>query len=455
MNTHPFIDQQLVTQIEKNKSKIIVLDDDPTGIQTVHDIMVYTDWKEASIRQGFLEQEKMFFILTNSRGMTREQTRLCHEQIVNRVVKVSKELGISYILISRSDSTLRGHYPLETEVLSKGIKSVDGEIICPFFKEGGRFTIQDTHYVKMEEKLVPVGNTEFARDKTFGYHSSNLKDYVEEKTKGAFRAADVLSISLDDLRQYKVDKIYTQLMSAENFVKIIINATDYIDLKVFVVALYQALESGKTFLYRVAAGFVKVLGLISDQALLNKSQMISVNENNGGIIIVGSHTRKTTTQLEELKKVKTIKFIEFNSDLVLDEAAFQAEVKKVIEQMNAYIKDKKNVALYTKRKLLTVEGDTEEEVLIRSVKISDALQSIVAGLSTVPSFIVAKGGITSYDVGVKALGVKRAKVLGQIQPGIPVWKTDSTSKFPEVPYIIFPGNVGDAETLKQVVETFI
>ena len=46
--------------------KKLVLDDDPTGVQTVHDVSVYTDWEEESIRKGFEEKESMFFILTNS-----------------------------------------------------------------------------------------------------------------------------------------------------------------------------------------------------------------------------------------------------------------------------------------------------------------------------------------------------------------------------------------------------
>ena len=35
--------------------KIIVLDDDPTGVQTVHSISVYTDWSVESIEKGFAE----------------------------------------------------------------------------------------------------------------------------------------------------------------------------------------------------------------------------------------------------------------------------------------------------------------------------------------------------------------------------------------------------------------
>ena len=96
--------------------------------------------------------------------------------------------------------------------------------------------------------------------------------------------------------------------------------------------------------------------------------------------------------------------------------------------------------------------DTPESALRRSVEISDGVQSLVGRLTVTPSFIIAKGGITSSTVGTEALGVKKARVLGQICPGIPVWQTDPDSKFPGIPYVIFPGNVGDAGTLRQAVE---
>ena len=107
---------------------------------------------------------------------------------------------------------------------------------------------------------------------------------------------------------------------------------------------------------------------------------------------------------------------------------------------------------YTNRRLLTVDNDTKESALTRSVKISQAVQSLVGRLKETPAFIIAKGGITSSTVGTEALGVKKANVLGQIRPGIPVWQTDPGSRFPGIPYVIFPGNVGDADTLRQAVE---
>lgn len=451
-----YIDKLLNDEIEKNNKKIVVLDDDPTGVQTVHDVSVYTDWSKESIKSGFEEKNKLFYILTNSRGFTIEQTIKAHKEIANTIAEVGRELNKEYIIISRSDSTLRGHYPLETKLLkdieNQNGKKIDGEILCPFFKEGGRFTINNIHYVKYDNKLVPAGETEFAKDKTFGYTSSNMCEYIEEKTNGEFKKENVTCISLDDIRSLNFDKIEKQLLEVNDFNKVVVNAIDYCDIKVFCIALYRAMAKGKTYMFRTAAAIVKVIGGITNQPLLTKEKMIVKDNKNGGIVVVGSHTKKTTSQLESLKEVGGIEFIEFNSDLVLDEIKFEQEIKRVVSLSEKFISEGTTVVTYTKRKLLVVENDSKEDALIRSVKISDAVQSLVGRLTVEPSFVIAKGGITSSDVGTKALAVKKANVMGQIKPGIPVWQTGDESKFPKTPYVIFPGNVGEISTLKEAVE---
>lgn len=455
-----YIDGLLKKEIEANQKKIVVLDDDPTGVQTVHDISVYTDWSKESIRQGFAEENHLFYILTNSRGFTAEQTTKAHHEIAEAVNAAAKETGKEYIFISRSDSTLRGHYPLETEILKGDYeaytgKTVDGEILCPFFKEGGRFTIDNVHYVKYGDELVPANETEFAKDKTFGYSAATMPAYIEEKTKGAYPKEEVVVIPLEEIHNMDMDAIEEKLMAVKDFKKIIVNAIDYADVKVFCVALYRAMAKGKVFMFRTAAAIVKVMGGVSDQALLSREQMIVKETANGGIIVVGSHTDKTTKQVEALKEVKDIEFIELNASLVKDDAAFEAEVKRCLEKEEACIRAGKTVCCYTTRALITADTGDKEDELRLSVKISDAVQSLVGKLTVTPAFVVAKGGITSSDVGTKALAVKKANVLGQIKPGIPVWQTGEESKFPLTPYVIFPGNVGEITTLREAVEVLM
>ena len=191
---------------------------------------------------------------------------------------------------------------------------------------------------------------------------------------------------------------------------------------------------------------------MSDIPLLTRSDMIVNESENGGIIVVGSHTAKTTSQLECLKEIADIEFIELDANLVRDEEGFANEVGRCLALEGEYIKSGKTVCCYTSRSLVVANTGDKEDELRLSVRISDAVQSLVGRLAVTPSFVVAKGGITSSDVGVKALKVKRATVLGQIKPGIPVWQTGSESKFPNTPYVIFPGNVGEATTLREAVE---
>ena len=454
------IDALLNKEIAANSKKIVVLDDDPTGVQTVHDISVYTNWEKESIRQGFEEENNLFYVLTNSRGFTVEQTTKAHREIAAVVDEVAKECGKEYIFISRSDSTLRGHYPLETELLKENYekntgKTIDGEILCPFFKEGGRFTIDNVHYVKYGEELVPANETEFAKDKTFGYSAPTMPDYVEEKTNGAYKVSDVTCISLEDIHNADIDKIEEQLMAVKDFNKIIVNAVDYVDVKVFCTALYRAMAKGKVFMFRTAAAIVKVMGGVSSQPLLTREQMVVKETTNGGIVVVGSHTDKTTKQVECLKELQDIEFIELDATLVKDDEAFEAEVKRCLAKEEECIRAGKTVCCYTTRALIPADTGDKEDELRLSVKISDAVQSLVGRLSITPSFVIAKGGITSSDVGTKALAVRKANVLGQIRPGIPVWQTGEESKFPMTPYVIFPGNVGEISTLKEAVEVLM
>jgi len=461
MDKYPLYDVSVVNKnlakaLSGFDKKIIVLDDDPTGVQTVHGVSVYTDWSIKSIEEGFREKNSIFYILTNSRSFTEQKTKRVHREIASNIIETANRAEKDFLIISRSDSTLRGYYPLETEVLRNTIRekiqlSMDGEIISPFFMEGGRYTEQDIHYVQEGDILVPAGKTEFAMDKTFGYSSSHLGEWVEEKTGGKYKKADVISVGIDELRRLDYDGIYKKLISVSDFKKVIVNSLEYNDMKVFVTALISTINDGKNFIFRSAASLPKVLGGISDKPLLKGNEIIDAANENGGLIIIGSHVKKTTVQLENLKKCSFIEFLEFNQHLVVDEVKFDAEILRVLNRCESLIKNGKTVALYTKRKRFDVNsGDKEDELKI-ATKISDALSSIVYKLSARPKFIIAKGGITSSDVGIKGLKVKKAEVFGQVLHGVPVWVTGEESKFPNMPYVIFPGNVGSENALLEVV----
>ncbi len=438
--------------------KVIVLDDDPTGTQTVHNVPVYTDWSQSTMETALSCEGTMAFILTNSRSFSREHTRTVHKEIAAALSLAARRTNREFLLISRGDSTLRGHYPLETEVLKNTLEDhtgqkFDGEIICPFFKEGGRFTIHNIHYVLEGSRLVPAGLTEFARDKSFGYRSSDLRSYIAEKSGGTFSASDCLCITLDELRSTDYESVTRKLMSAKNFAKIIVNAIDYVDLKVFMICWQKAMAAGKNYIARSAASLAMVAGNIPPARLLTKEQLAAWDSFSGGLVIVGSHVQKTTEQLNALKaSEKNLFFLEFSLKNAFAQNGLKQEAARVLEKVQKHLAAGQTVVIYTSRKLIVPDTSDKDKILGLSVDISNALTDIVRNLSIKPRFIIAKGGITSSDVATKGLSIRAARVMGQIKKGIPVWMTGSESKFPHMPYIIFPGNVGGVATLREIVE---
>ena len=451
----------LSAALSEMKRKIVILDDDPTGVQTVNGVYVYTAWDEITLLEAFQAPEQLFFLLTNSRGLTAPESRLLHEEIARNLAAVSAATGKDFLLLSRSDSTLRGHWPLETSVLKDTLEEAsgrryDGEVIYPFFPEGGRYTLDSIHYVRQGDRLVPAGQTEFARDKSFGYSASALPDWCEEKSGGRFLACDCCRISLAELRAGDVDSITAKLTAVHGFGKITVDSADYDDTAVFVTALCRAIANGKEFLFRCAAALPKVLGGVKDRPLLTQAELLSGGSGHGGIILVGSHVARTTRQLEALRKSGIpLTFIEFNQHRVLDPGGLDEEAARVLRQAEALLTAGKSVVVYTRRRRLDLDTEDTDRQLEISVRISDALTGIIGNLTVRPSFLVAKGGITSSDVGTKALRVRKALVKGQIRPGIPVWQTGEESKFPGLPFVIFPGNVGDDEDLRRVAETLL
>ncbi|MGN1405549.1 MAG: four-carbon acid sugar kinase family protein [Erysipelotrichaceae bacterium] len=423
--------------------KWVMLDDDPTGVQTLHDVSVYTQINEESVRSGFEEENNIFVLLTNSRALQKEETIIMHREIASLCDKISKDLNINYLFLSRSDSTLRGHYPLETDILNETVKA-DATILCPFFLEGNRFTIHNEHYILMNNELVKAQDSEFAKDNTFGYRSSNLHDYVIEKHGGNYPENKIKHIDIDDLREMNFDKIESVLMKVTNNDVITVDACSYDDLKVFALCIYNAIKNGKRFVFRCAASLVKVIARISDKPLLKKEELID-KDSSGGLVICGSHTAKTNSQIESLRQRNDVISVEFDVNRIKEN-----ESQRVRQEAEKYILDNKVVLIYTSR--LVIKSEDKAESLKISTDISDALTDIVKKMNVKPGFIIAKGGITSSDIGVKGLGVTKAKVMGQIKPGIPVWKCDENSKFKDLPYIIFPGNVGYENTLKEIVD---
>ena len=96
---------------------MVVLDDDPTGIQTVHSCLLLTCWDSASLHQAFTHEQPFFYVLTNTRAMSRDEAARVVREVMEAVLEVAAHYDYRLIFVSRSDSCLRGHFPLETDVM--------------------------------------------------------------------------------------------------------------------------------------------------------------------------------------------------------------------------------------------------------------------------------------------------------------------------------------------------
>ncbi|HEU5432646.1 MAG TPA: four-carbon acid sugar kinase family protein, partial [Thermomicrobiales bacterium] len=212
------------TAIAASDRQVVAIDDDPTGVQTVHAVAVLADWSVPMLAAELAGERPAFFILTNSRSMPAAEARRVNAEIARNLRAASRQTGVDFVVASRSDSTLRGHFPAETDALAGALGNIDAVLICPAFFEGGRVTIDDVHYVRLGDRLVPAAETEFARDAAFGYRSSNLRYWIAEKTGGRFGADDVVSISLADIRDGGPHRVAARLAAAARGRPVVLNA---------------------------------------------------------------------------------------------------------------------------------------------------------------------------------------------------------------------------------------
>lgn len=441
-----------VVTMEHSSAKIAVLDDDPTGTQTVHGVYILADWSIAALEAELREKAPCFYVLTNSRALPVAGACAVNSEIGRNLSLAAERTGVAFDVISRSDSTLRGHFPAETDTLAGALGgTIDGVLIIPAFLAGGRMTIGDIHYVADGDTLTPAGETEFARDPCFGYAASNLRDWVAEKTSGRIPAASVQSISIRDLRQGGSDRVAAFLQVLPRGGVTIVNIASRGDLAVLTHALAATTRMGRRFLFRTAGDFVAAFAGIEPSPLLSADFLRAPSTATGGLVVAGSHVAKSSAQLDALfAGCPAVARLEVFVDRLLTPASRRSEIRRCIEAIDTQIAEGTSVVLYTSRTLIMAEEMRENLAIGESV--SSGLVEIVRALHARPRWLVVKGGITSSDIATKALGIRRALVLGQALPGVPVWRGGPESKWPGLAYIVFPGNVGSPFSLCQLVQ---
>ncbi|MEX3104191.1 four-carbon acid sugar kinase family protein [Streptomyces sp. ST1015] len=430
-------------------ARLVVLDDDPTGTQTVAGIPVLTSWTVDDLRWALRQDTPAFFVLTNTRSLSAGSAAERNREVVRALREASVAEGIAYVLASRGDSTLRGHFPLETDVLADELTDVDGVVLVPAYIEAGRLTVGSRHWMRTPDGLLPVGESEFARDATFGYRSSYLPDWVEERTGGRVRADEVLRITLDDLRGGGPAHTARLLGTLRGGRTAVVDAVCDDDLRVLAVAAAAAKDT--RLLYRVGPSFVRARAGQEGRPPLSRDELSGMREaGRHGLVVVGSHVSLTTRQLERLRERGGIAEYELDVAALLDDNWRDAHVAGVASAAAVEL-GSSDVVIRTSRSLVT--GTDADASLAISRRVSAALVETVRRVTSLrrPGFVVAKGGITSSDTATDGLGIRRAWARGTLLPGIVSLWEPVEGPAAGIPYVVFAGNVGDEEALADVV----
>jgi uncharacterized protein YgbK (DUF1537 family) len=442
---------------ERTGTRVAVLDDDPTGTQTVAGVPVLTSWAVADLQWAMDAGAGTFFVLTNTRSGSPALARSRNAEIAANLETAAKAAGgVPVRLVSRCDSTLRGHYPLETDVHQAAAEArgapYHAVLFSPAYLAAGRITVNDVHWTRRGEELVPVASTEYARDATFGYRSSNLREFVAEKTGGRFRPEDVVSLHLEVIRSGGPEAVRDVLLAVRGGQPVIVNAVREEDLEVVVLGVHLAEREGRRFLHRSGPSLVRVLGGLETRPPLRHEQLYPRGPRPGhGLVVVGSHVGHSTRQVAELLELPGLTSVELNVPELLAATDTEAVVASAAAKVASAL-EHSDVLLATSREL--VVGATPAESLEIAGRVSRALVCVVYGVHTaVPlRFVLAKGGITSSDLATEGLRIRRAEVIGQLLPGmVSVWLAADGEADVGLPFVVFAGNVGETSALAEAV----
>jgi uncharacterized protein YgbK (DUF1537 family) len=449
---------------------LVVLDDDPTGTQSVSDLPVLTQWDVEDFTWALHQGKPAVYVLTNTRSLDPEEAAARNEEIVRNALAAAQkgEETLRLGFVSRSDSTLRGHFPLEPDVIAATVAAesgevTDGVVMVPAFPDAGRVTIGGVHYMRGTgddaDQLIPVAETEFAKDATFGFTNSQMAKYVEEKSQGRYAADSVIVLDLNIIRagaatgdaQVSAKAIADAIEPATASTPIVVDIVTENDMRALALGLEEAERRGKKLLYRVGPPFMRARIGQDIRRELSGAEAYAGNTPSeaGGLIVVGSHVGVTTRQLKVLTDQHgAARIVEIDVEKLLGDSAdnhLDQTVDAVVEALRSG-----DVIVHTSRLLIKTDDPAESLRIARTV--SAAVVAVVnRTLKTFPPrFVIAKGGITSSDVAAHGLEIRHAIVRGPMLPGIvSLWEpVDGPAK--GIPYIVFAGNVGDDQSLAQV-----
>ena len=285
-----------------------------------------TVFEPDELAAGLSEAGSTCFILTNTRSLPEADAVELNTRIGRMLFELADRLEAPIDVVSRSDSTLRGHVIAEVRALDAVRREVtgrgfDGVLLAPAYFEAGRFTVGDVHWARVGADVLPVSETEFARDATFGYAASDLREFVAEKSGGTIGPDEVASITLDDIRLGGPARVAEVLVGVTGGAFVVVNAVEYADLEVVVLGLLDAEAAGRSFLCRTGPSFVQPLAGLDPRDPLGASDLWPAGRPGGhGLVVVGSHVGLTSRQVAVARDRGGLAEVELDVAAVADPA---------------------------------------------------------------------------------------------------------------------------------------
>jgi uncharacterized protein YgbK (DUF1537 family) len=437
-------------QRRQYRRSLVVLDDDPMSGQSLYDVPVLTTWNAIALATE-MRQSDVFVLVTDTRSMMRDDALVRMREIGACLREASQRSRLEIDIALRGDSTLRGHFPADLDALLETLLP-EGQprpvcVFVPYFGEAGRVTLDDTQYVIEGEMLMPVAETQFARDPVFGYVDSHLPSWLIKGSKGRLRSNQIVSVSIDDLRIGAPESVATKLGSVVHGRYVVVNATDDSDLEVLADAMTRAEAQRRRFVSVSAAPFVRVRAGMPRRDLLTREEMLIEAPSGGGLTIVGSHIDRAREQLAFALSQEGVEGIEVDVEDAIYSAKNTSKERAIdVEQALSQGRD---VVLHLGHGKPPSNAD---RAVAEGMRLSETLSGIVERLPTRPRYVMVKGGNTASHIARKGLGVRRATILGQLLSGVPAWRLGSEARWPELPFVIFAGNVGERESLYEAIE---
>ena len=443
--------------------KIIIIDDDPTGSQTVNGCNLILRWDYETLLKGLKDSSNLLFILANTRSLSKKDVKIRLKEICSALREIMNNSSFAeedFVLISRGDSTLRGHNFVEPDIINELLGPFDATFYIPAFMEGNRTTINGIHFVDN----IPINKTIFSKDKIFGFNTSNIKELISEQSNHQLNFNDIENIFIQDfefLESNQINKLSMYIEKLKDNKKVIVDIINYSQLDKFS-NIIKSLLNKKRFLFRSSASFISSLSNIkyTQKDYIYFSQLRrknNIDQIMKGLIVIGSYVELTTLQLNKVLEISLCEPIEINV-LKLYEL-FKLEDN--LDQLNSFkqllLNSVRNIlgqesipVLFTSRDIVSPIDNND---LIRFQDFLSAfLAEIVSAIKYEIGYLISKGGITTHTIISKGLKADSVYLEGQILPGVSLVTFNLLEQKGKLPIVTFPGNIGNNMSLVKALE---